>query len=170
MGTLELLSLGVEIMSNEMGNLLFGKHLIPRRVELLSLNLRTSEEYEGELNPKITIQPSLESDNEKEIVITCMINICLGEKGPFEIELKLKGNFMKVEDIKGEDALKAFRDIGYPIIAEACLLIAEMTRAMKMIPLVLSPEGVLEKGVLEMSGEGGDCRIVSYNKEDFPAD
>lgn len=129
-----------------MADRILGDKVLPMRVDLVSIEARRKDVVGKGKSVKyvLDIEPSLESEDDKTVALSCNVRLAFEERGPFEIDLKYKARYRKVSAIDGKELIAQFNAISYPILAEASMMISGISRAMGLIPLVLSPEEMIE--------------------------
>lgn len=125
---------------------ILGDKVIPLRADLVSVSARHSGVVGKSQGVKyvLGIDPALETEDDKVVVLSCGVSLGFEEGGPFQVDLKYRARYRKATEIDGKELVKEFDAVSYPILAEASMMISGISTAMGLIPLVISPEEMLQ--------------------------
>lgn len=115
------------------------------------------QKMEGEtLEVVMRVEPELEEDTDD--MSTFSVNVHVGFRGqaPFKIDARFRAQYGKKEAVEGRALLESFDTIAYPVMTKVSLLVADLTSAMGLLPLIITPEEFLKvaKDCLEENHEG----------------
>ena len=105
------------------------------------------EEDLGDIEASIQARVVHEDDKYFEVLVT--FGLGFDGAGPFELSGKMVGNYRKNAGMDAKRLLKEAPTVLYPIAAEISLLVATLTRSISRIPLIISPDTLVELSGLE---------------------